>query len=202
MLLSNYTARVVHRMDRTDRLGFDEEMARIGLDYEVYPAVNPPGHDDCNVGSTFSHTEVLKGVTGPLFVFEDDVCFIEQAREIFDIAIKELPDDFDMLYLGGNPKLPQIRYSEHLFRSEGGIHTNHAILYSEKAREYISKNYDQWTNEIAYYDHWLFVYGIKAMNSFIMCPMIAFQKPGFSNSRNCYQDYYMHIRSNEIRNLI
>lgn len=203
-MLNEYTARVVHLEKRTDRLaGLEEEMNRIGLKYEIFPAVNPPGVPAGATGSVYSHIEVLKGVKGDLFVFEDDVCFIDQAKEILDLALSELPDDWDMLYLGGNPKVPQFRYSEHLYLSRGGIHTNHAILYREKARNFIlyEYGYDFRTNEIGIYDHWLFMVGQKKMNVFIISPMIAWQKPGYSDCRGNYQDYYLHMRSNEIRHM-
>lgn len=174
------------------------EMEKIGIaDYERFKAI-----EGGTGGSIASHLEVLKGVDGYLMVFEDDVCFVDQAREIFEKAVFELPDDFDMLYLGGNPKVPQFRYSDHLFRSEGGIHTNHAILYAEKARKYIEANYDYKTNEIGVFDHWLFMVGQKIMKVFIVSPMIAWQRPGYSDCRGSYQDYYLHLRTNEIRHMI
>jgi hypothetical protein len=204
-MLNNYTARVVNMPSRPDRLEtLSEEMAKIGLEYEIFPAVDPPDCPNSAVGSVHSHIEALKGVKGNLFVFEDDICFVDQARELFDIAFNELPFDWDILYLGGNPKVPQNRYSEHLFKSPGGIHCNHAILYAETARNFILNEYkyDYRTNEIGIFDHWLFMIGQKKMNCFIISPMIAWQKPGYSNCRGSYMDYYMHIRSNEIRHMI
>lgn len=195
--------RVVHRMERTDRLvSLEEEMFKLVDEYEIFPAENPTGMSSA-MGSVHSHIEVLKGVEGNLLICEDDVCFLDEnlTKSIFEKAFTELPEDWDMLYLGGNPKIPQIRYSDHLFRSEGGIHTNHAILYTQKAREFILNTFDYRTNEIATYDHWLFMIGQKLMNVFIISPMIAWQKPGFSDCRGSYQDYYLHIRSNEIRHL-
>ena len=202
-MLSNYTARVVNMDERTDRmLTVPDEMKKIGLEWERFRAWNPPGVPAGATGSVYSHIEVLKDVEGNLFVFEDDVCFIDQAREIFDAAFSELPDDWDMLYLGANPKVPQFRYSDHLFISNGGIHTNHAILYSQKAREYILSVYDWRTNEIGIYDHWLFMEGQKVMKVFLVSPLIAWQLPGYSDCRRSYQDYYLHMRSNEIRHMI
>lgn len=195
--------RVIHLESRTDRLqGLDEEMFKLVDEYEIFPATNPPGMSSA-MGSVHSHIEVLKDVEGLLLVCEDDVCFLDAdlSKPLFEAAMKELPPDWDMLYLGGNPKVPQFRFSKHLFWSEGGIHTNHAILYAQKAREYILGHFDYRTDEIATYDHWLFMKGQKIMKVFIMSPMIAFQRPGFSDCRGNYQDYYMHIRSNEIRHI-
>ena len=194
--------KIVNQPHRTDRLeSLPEEMAKLGFEYEIFPALNPPGIVPGATGSVYSHIEVLRDVEGNLLVCEDDVCFVDQAKEIFELAFNELPQDWDMLYLGGNPKIPQIRYSEHLFKLQGGVHTNHAILYSEKARNYVLNNYDFRTNEIGIYDHWLFMVGQKEMNCFIISPMIAWQKPGYSDCRRSYQDYYLHMRSNEIRHL-
>lgn len=197
--------RVVNMDQRTDRWAtVPEEMVKLGFEYERFRAWNPPGVPAGATGSVYSHIEALKEVEGELLVCEDDVCFVDQAREIFDKAYSELPYDWDLLYLGGNPKVPQFRFSEHLFKSEGGIHCNHAILYNEKARRFILEDYcyDFRTNPIGIYDHWLFMVGQKKMNCFIISPMIAWQKPGYSDCRGSYQDYYLHMRSNEIRHMI
>lgn len=197
MEMIQFKTRIVNLDSRPERWKkIPPEMAKMGItDYERFSAF-----DNGSAGSVKSHIEVLKNVSGNLLVCEDDVCFVDQAREIFELAVNELPPDFDMLYLGGNPKIPQIRYSGYLFKSEGGIHTNHAILYTEKAREYVFANYDY--NTMDYYDHWLFMKGQKEMNVFIISPMIAWQSPGYSDCRRDYMDYYLHMRSNEIRHMI
>ena len=192
-----FKTRVVNLDSRPERWKkIPPEMDKIGItDYERFSAF-----ENGSAGSVKSHIEVLKNVSGNLLVCEDDVCFIDQAREIFELAVSELPEDWDMLYLGANPKIPQIRHSDHLFKSEGGVHTNHAILYTEKARNYVFANYDY--NTMDYYDHWLFMVGQKVMNVFLVSPMIAWQSPGYSDCRRDYMDYYLHMRSNEIRHMI
>jgi len=198
-----YTARVVNRDDRPERMvPIPKEMDKMGLEWERFSAIDNPVLPGSNEGSSYTHVEVLRGVEGPLFTFEDDVCFLIQARDLFDKAFAELPEDWDMLYLGGNPKEMQTRYSEHLFKSNGGIHCNHAILYSEKARDYILSHYDASVPGTPWYDHWLFVEGQKVMNCFIMSPMIAWQRPGYSDCRKDYMDYYIEMRSHEIHYMI
>jgi len=197
MEMIQFKTRVVNLDSRPERWKkIPPEMDKIGItDYERFSAF-----ENGSAGSVKSHIEVLKNVSGNLLVCEDDVCFIDQAREIFELAVSELPEDWDMLYLGANPKIPQIRHSDHLFKSEGGVHTNHAILYTEKARNYVFANYDY--NTMDYYDHWLFMVGQKVMNVFLVSPMIAWQSPGYSDCRRDYMDYYLHMRSNEIRHMI
>ncbi len=193
--------RVVHLADRTDRAElFPVEMERMGFNYEIFYAEDPPGITDQAVASSCTHVHALRDIGGELLVCEDDVCFLHQGRELFDRAYKQLPEGWDMLYLGGNIHEPAERYSENLFCITKGVHCNHAILYSQKARDYILSNYEVTSNEIKAFDHWLYMFGQAQMNCFIMSPMIAFQHPGISYN-GVYQDYYIQMRSNEVKNL-
>lgn len=196
------TCRVVHLASRSDRGRlFPDEMKKMYLDYEVFFAVNPPGIDDPLIASSCTHVDALRGVSGELLVCEDDVTFLNQGRELFNIAYSQLPEDWDMLYLGGNIHEPAVRFSDNLFRITKGVHCNHAILYSEKARSKILSTYDVWTNEIKAYDHWLYMTGQSIMNCFICSPIIAYQGPGFSYN-GVYRDYYIDMRSNEIKFMV
>jgi GR25 family glycosyltransferase involved in LPS biosynthesis len=188
------------RQDRLDMM--PAEMGKIGLEWEFYPAIDPV--PDCGYmrNTAYSFTEILKDVTGDLLVLETDVTFVYQVKEIFEKAISQLPDDWDMLYLGGNIHIPAERFSDNLFRIKSGVHCNHAILYSEKGRETIFKNYDWQTNEIVPFDEWLYHVGQGLMNCFICSPMIAFQRPGFSDYSKCFSDYYIDMRSHEIKFLV
>jgi len=200
--LNKYTARVINFDKDSIRMKFiPAEMKKMKLKWDRFQAIDPPGCLTSAEGSQFSCIDAFKGTRGLLFVFEDDVCFIDQAREIFDLAAKELPDDFDTLHLGGTVCIKQERYSDHLYKLKGGVHSTHAILYSEKARDFIVKNYNYKTHEIGIYDHWLFMEGQRLMNSYIVSPMIAFQSPGYSNVQGGYVDYYLSMRGNEIKNL-
>lgn len=191
--------RVVHLESRHDRgRGFMEEMQKMYLDYEVFFAIDPPGLTDPALCSSCSHVDALRNCEGELLVCEDDVIFLEQGREIFNKAYDQLPDDWDMLYLGGNIHEPAERYSDNLFRVKKAVHCNHAILYSAKGRGYVLSHYNVWESEYKAYDHWLYMLGQSQMNCFICSPMIAYQRPGYSFNGN-WSDYYIEMRSNEIR---
>ena len=179
-----------------------EEMAKLGLGYERFAAVDPfPGAGPW-IGSSFTHSEALRGVSGLLMVCEDDVIFIDGAKEIFDKAFAQLPEDWDMFYLGGNVKRPARRYSENLFRITYGVHCTHAIIYREKARNFILENFSALSGEIRAYDHWLFCEGQHRMNCYICYPLIAYQRPYYSNARKEYLDYLPEMKENERKNLI
>lgn len=192
--------RVVNLDERKDRLTtVAEEIEKLGVQWERYRAYNPVGIKGHWHGSSWSHIDVLRNAEGLLLVCEDDVTFLQQARDVFDKAFDQLPADWDMLYLGGNVKRPAERYSENLFRIKEGVHCNHAILYSQKARELILRTYDVMSDKL--YDNWLYHTGQSMMKCFICYPVVAYQKPGFSDVRDEYMDYYIEMRSNEIRHL-
>jgi hypothetical protein len=181
-------------------MGIQKEMDKLFVDFEIFHAVNPPGITDPKIASSCTHIDALRGVNGDLLVCEDDVCFIHQCREIFNKAFEQLPADWDMLYLGGHIHTPAERFSDNLYRIKFGVHCNHAILYSEKARGFILSNYDVWSNDIKAYDHWLYMIGQGLMNCYMCSPVIAYQKPGYSFS-GAWGDYYIDMRSDEIKNL-
>jgi hypothetical protein len=185
---------------RTDRLAFiPDEMKKIGLEWEFYPAVDPPGESDLMRTTSYSFTEILKDIKGQLLVCESDVVFVYQAKEIFDKAVAQLPPDWDLLYLGGNIHEPAERYSDNLFKIRKGVHCNQAILYSETGRDKVISNYYWKTNEITPYDQWLYLIGQGIMNCFICAPMIAYQRASYSDSSKCFVDYFIEMRSHEIQ---
>ena len=194
--------KVVHLASRPDRaMYFPAEMQKMYFDYEVYFAVDPPGITDPAVCSSCSHVDALRGAAGELLVCEDDVTFLEQGRELFNNAYSQLPEDWDMLYLGYNIHEPAERFSDNLFRVTNGVHCNHAILYSQKAREYILSTYNVWESDYQAYDHWLYLVGQSQMNCFVCSPMIAYQRPGYSCS-GVWSDYYIEMRSRELKYVI
>lgn len=199
---TSITCRVVHQACRPDRMmNIADEMKKMYLDYDVYYAEDPPGINSREAACSCSHIDALRGISGLLLICEDDVTFLHQAREVFNKAFEQLPEDWDMLYLGGNIHEPAERFSENLFRVRMGVHCNHAILYTEKARSFILSSYDVWTNEIKAFDHWLYIEGQGKMNCYICSPMIAYQRPGYS-CFGIWTDYYIEMRSRELKHMV
>lgn len=194
--------RVINLDSRPDKMTeIPAEMDRFGVVWERFPAIDPYPGAGSYIGSSYSHSQVIKGITGLLLVCEDDVMFIDGARKLFDESFAQLPDDWDMLYLGGNVKMLAHRYSKNLFRISEGVHCTHAILYSEKARKTISDNFSI-TGEVSYYDHWLYTTGLAMMNCFICYPVVAYQRPSYSDARGGFMDYMSEMKENEKKHLI
>jgi len=126
-------------------------------------------------GFNKSQRAIFQKYEGSLFVFEDDVKFINNIHDV-DRILEELPADWDVVYLGANLKSNIKRYSENLYFLKDAW-TTHAIGYSEKMVRWLKENYDGTT----IYDEWLRVYVQPEKKCFITAPMLATQRDGFSN---------------------
>ena len=105
-------------------------------------------------------------------IFEDDCEFIGDPS-LLEVAIRELPSDWDCLYLGASPQEPQERYSDHLFRLKNAWCT-HAIIWHTReggAVEYILKNREK----INKFDVFLSQEVFPNFNCFLIYPLLCTQ---------------------------
>jgi GR25 family glycosyltransferase involved in LPS biosynthesis len=155
-----------------------------------------------NGGLNKSHLSCLKG-NGSLLILEDDVVFEPGALKILKKAISQLPDDWDLMYLGTNVKTPATRHSANLFHVTYGVHATHSVLYSHKGREVLLRLYHQAGDEAMEipFDHWLYVKGLNLMNCYVVWPMIAFQCSNYSDLRLDYMDYRGEMIENQKLNM-
>ena len=97
---------VINLDSRPDRMeSFDKQAKKYGIEYQRFSAVpaNPP-----KLPPTWackeSHKSVIKQAVEDnvkrLFVFEDDALFVEDFNTKLADLHKELPEDWDMFYLG------------------------------------------------------------------------------------------------------
>lgn len=116
-----------------------------------------------------------------LLVLEDDVVFNRPLSALLD-AYSDLPEDWDMLYLGGNAQCPQARCSTWLYRANG-ILTTHAVLYSSKMTRWLAENMEmpQIVDRSNTIDVWLMKEIQPRFNCFIVYPQIASQRFGYSD---------------------
>ena len=138
---------------------------------------NPPIEFGCNM----SHIRaVIKSFDDkrPIF-FEDDVVFSDTWDEQLDLALKHLPDDWDVLYLGGHPREKVKRVGGNLY----GVKTfscAEAYAFNNGAQRRFA---DFWCDRIAkqnaMYD---FILGEFAAenNAFAVYPTITMQADVYS----------------------
>jgi len=128
----------------------------------------------------------------PFCVFENDVAFDDKWKYIEE-GCNQLPEDWDLLYLGANIigsdtmvwEMPT-RYSQNLFRLHNSWMT-HAIIYSNKMAKWVLDNFNPDTFPV--YDEWLRVTAMPERNVFLLYPMVAYQRKGWSVLTRQQADY-------------
>ena len=175
---------------RTDRLAeVKRECKKNMLDMVLIEAVDGKevySHVEGNImkgalGCYDSHLKALKlikesGETG--LIIEDDAVFIDNFRVEYKKRIDELPDKWDMFFLGGsmlweNPTEP---YSENLLKAKNILCTQ-AYLVNIKSIDKLIKKVEekQWKIDVIYTDFQ------QKNNCFISYPEIAWQRKGYSD---------------------
>lgn len=132
---------------------------------------------------------------GRLLFLEDDVVFVKEDH--VQAALEELPDDWDLIYFGANilhtePK-PE-PYSPHLCRILSGW-TTHALGFNKKCISFILENLPGESEQM--YDNWLSG-NLVRLNSYIVTPMAAYQRPGQSLIWNSTTNYEAAFTSGDI----
>lgn len=136
---------VVNLKRREDRLcHFIREMGVAGIaQYERFEAIDA-GPNDGNTGCCASHKAVLnliiqRGLRNG-FIFEDDATvrdpFRNNFQETFSKIIKEVPDAWEMLYVGGGyAEKPRARISSHVILIGEMKTTSSYAVTAQSARE-------------------------------------------------------------------
>lgn len=165
---------VINREDRPERLAWcTEQFNKWGMNVEVFPAViDNVGWRGCRD----SHLAILDKyrMESYIMVFEDDVLFLRDPAEPITNVFKEVPKDWDLLYLGVSPQEPCTRVSEHLFKVKATT-TTHAMLYNNRQYgvvDYILNHKDQ----ILKIDNFYSAVIHKVFNCYVLSPLLCTQK--------------------------
>src|SRR4030066_158541 len=98
--LNSCIVKIINLDSRPDRWkNVQEELKKINItNYTRFSAITEGGAWH---GSVMSHFKcVTEGESGRLIIFEDDCSFEPNVKYILPKAIDQLPDDFDMFYIG------------------------------------------------------------------------------------------------------
>jgi len=167
------------RMDRLEEF----QKQQFPFKVERFPALT--GRTG-SIGCIRSHLEILKKADHkfPFIIFEDD-CLIEKDWAWIKETMNQLPEDWDMLYLGAHLRSQVKKYSENLYHLQNGK-TTHAIVYgSQRVIEYILFT----AHESMVIDRFYMEHVQPKFNCFITHPMAATQSASFSNITNGYRNY-------------
>lgn len=168
----------------------EAEFARVGLTVEKYPAVREIGphqsfnHSERNILLDFLHSDAET-----LLHLEDDVAFQDLSH--LPQAISELPDNWDILYLGANlicwndAEPWPIYYTDNLFKVTRAW-TTHAIAYHKRCVRRILERQPGMSEQM--YDQYLSG-RLHEFNAFVVAPMVAYQRSRFSSIWQREDDY-------------
>lgn len=176
----SYFINLDERVDRLDDL--DAEWYKINFYPERFSGIkNSYGATGCYL----SHLEILKkarDVNKNVLIFEDDVSFSDDCRQVLSEALDELWGlDFDMGYLGGNVLRPFFQTTKHWGRLSH-CQSTHAMFFNKKflpsVIDFLEKNSPS-TSRLCI-DQLYADYVIPNCKAYIIIPMIATQKSDFS----------------------
>jgi hypothetical protein len=183
-----------HRTDRWELM--QKNLVKFGItNFERQSAFSQP---NALHGNAKSHLQCLQD--GVDLIFEDDIWFVKDARKYFDLAVKELPEGWDMLCLGGNVLHPIKRVSAHLYRCEHTWGSN-AILYSEKGREKILKTYRPFDGKFEIYDNWLRKHYSIDLEAYITFPILVWPVSNYSDVWKKQVNYTVIMKENARKNM-
>lgn len=181
---------------RPDRwIQAQQELTRVGLEVERFSSLpaDQPFKSFC-----LSQYAMLKAFLGTgketLLTLEDDVLFRDLGH--LEQALKDLPTDWDILYLGANitemvqgidanPPEP-CSWTKQLWRVRRAW-TTHAVAYTRKVVQDIVDMYPIHSFEM--YDCWLSNHILGPSNAYLVNPMVAHQRPGKSDLWDQETDY-------------
>lgn len=150
-------------------------------------------------GCTASHLEVIRQQRElPFIIFEDD-CVLLQSWNVVELAMSQLPADWDMLWLGATNVREVQRYSNNLFRIKGAYCAHACIFNSQRVVDYILNNQDRFFKGCEGTDHRpvidvFYVVEIQELfNCFITDPIVATQSVTYSDIEMKVNDYEPYI---------
>jgi len=166
---------VINLDKRPDRM---EDFRKQQLPFEVerIPAIETPvGQDGCYLSHLIA---IQKQTEFPFVVFEDD-CVLRYSWDVVERIMKQLPSDWDGLWLGATLKRPLQKYSKNLYKLRFA-YALHAVIYgSQRMVDYIVKNNNRHPGDnidVFYRNHVL-----PRFYCYITYPLIAIQKSDYSD---------------------
>jgi len=150
----------------------------------------PPEIKEGAVGCSLSHLHIMKMAKqlnlDNYLVLEDDVQFIDNFNEMLDIIMKQLPDDWDMLYLGGQHIHGRNieRITDNVYKCEYTLTTHSFAVKNTVYDLFIDKLIDI-TKPCDVH----FAEEHKNINAYVCIPHLTWQRKGFSDVENKNVDY-------------
>ena len=185
MLNKNIKSYVINLDKRVDRIS----ELKLPLEWERFSATDGEQYQDNPQkergwrGCHNSHTRLIEKITnddGDLFiVFEDDVEVTDDFLLKMEKIINTLPDDWELLFLGGWNVGEKIKYNEFVDVAKK-VYCMHAYMFKAEIAEKLLNKF----NERVYKVDVLLAELLPHLKAYICTQTIAWQRAGFSNIEN------------------
>jgi GR25 family glycosyltransferase involved in LPS biosynthesis len=186
MTLNDYFDKIycINLDRRTDRWeSAQKEFEKHGIVVDRISAVEGGAQGLIETNKRIFRNAIVKGYNS-ILILEDDVEFIEDLQNKFKEAYSSVPENWNMLYFGGNHFFGQpVPINNHVAIPKNTL-SSHAIAYKKDAYQkmldklVLNEPMDiTFANNLIYFDAFLFF------------PHLAWQKSGHSDIENQYVDY-------------
>lgn len=179
-----------------------QEFARVGLEVERFQSLPDIGpHQSFSKSCREVLVQFYLSDAQTLLHLEDDCQF--RGLDHLGQALGELPDDWDILYLGANlicwnngEPQPE-RFSEHLFRVKAAW-TTHAVGYNRKCAHELLTRQPNFSTQM--WDQYLSA-RLPEFKAYVVAPMVAYQRPRVSSiwQKGVVDDYTPIFEASEAR---
>ena len=196
---------LINLKKREDRLASSTKILdEFGVKYEVWEATDNPEFPCRGLVDSMQRyfRKILEVGAERCLLFEDDISALVDAatfNETMDKVIEQLPEDWGLLYLGGNCSRGLVDFLSPNLLPVNGVYATHATAYSKKAMEFIV---GREINEPV--DNFIVREFQKKHDVYITYPMLMTQRANFSNIGNAWTDWsrFLEVRYDaEIRKL-
>lgn len=175
-----YVINLDRRPDRMEKIAYD--LKQLGIEFERFSAYDAVKENiEPYMGCTKSHLDIWKQSFGKrVLILEDDAEFMENFQQRFDEVIQELPEDYDVMYLGilvqKNISIVHDVGYKNWFKIDKTAGTHAYSLHPDKVEYFYEKLKDyQWHIDIGVQD--------EAQNGLATLPILVKQSTSFSDLR-------------------
>lgn len=158
--------------------------------------IRKPGIIGCVLSHMKAITLALEKNARNCLILEDDVIFEEDSKERLEQGLKQLPEDWTILYFGGSPQENMTGYSSQLSYSERMHGTIGYALNRKSMYSVLNKYFDELTLEFPRNcaDNILGDYA-KNNKGMTFDPYLCLTSDGISEVQQGYRNYNSYVKS-------
>lgn len=144
-----------------------------------------PGAVGCSLSQFFVIKMAKQLGLKNFLLLEDDVEFDDDLQNNFTQAIADVPDDWDLLYLGGNHLSGQLQHIKNDVYRVGRTLAAHALAFRNSVYDLMLSKVIQIAKPCDVH----YAESQPQLKAYALIPCLAWQKEGFSNIENMHVNY-------------